>query len=457
MAKLSMLAVGLGFSLLTSPGIAADTCEDCPGRVWFVDAGNKAPVKDGTSWATAFANLHQGLNAASSGDCIWVARGRYWTTGGTNRNKAFLIDRSLRVYGGFAGYERCLGQRAGFFKETRLSGEIGLPGPADNAYNVVRIGGILPPGESFDVVLDGFNISDANNDFGLGEGGGVYAQLVKELRIENCIFRRNQADLGAGLFLAGAGVDLVRCEFVANSARKDGGGLYASGIVSVAEPGLGAQIYNVAFRNNAAKRHGGGFFCASAPGGDPVRFVNGLFTGNSAGAGGAGYVAEVDPAPLGFKYPGLVRLVNATVSDNSATVTGSAFAIEELTVLPAELYIENSIIWNNTGTASAIAVLPTGGSYITWSLLQSGSPFVCLPGPGCSVVPNCHSFICDPQFGAGYHLLPGSPGIDSGFPLLPPDIFDLDGDADRTEPVPLDLDEQPRLVGSYDRGCFEAP
>jgi hypothetical protein len=54
-------------------------------------------------------------------------------------------------------------------------------------------------------------------------------------------------------------------------------------------------------------------------------------------------------------------------------------------------------------------------------------------------------------------LLPHSPCVDVGSNgALPSDETDLDGDGDMTEPIPFDLDGNPRLVGcGIDMGAYE--
>ena len=53
-------------------------------------------------------------------------------------------------------------------------------------------------------------------------------------------------------------------------------------------------------------------------------------------------------------------------------------------------------------------------------------------------------------------VLPGSPAIGGGLPsALGVDLADLDGDGNLVELLPLDLFDQPRVVGTVDRGPIE--
>ena len=56
-----------------------------------------------------------------------------------------------------------------------------------------------------------------------------------------------------------------------------------------------------------------------------------------------------------------------------------------------------------------------------------------------------------------YHLQQDSPCINAGDnAALPPDTTDLDNDGDTTEPIPLDLDGEPRIIdGVVDMGAYE--
>jgi hypothetical protein len=74
---------------------------------------------NGTSWANAFTNIHDALNAACDGSEIWVASGIYLPTqdcfGNPNpadpRDKTFYLKDGVKMYGSFAGTETQLSQR----------------------------------------------------------------------------------------------------------------------------------------------------------------------------------------------------------------------------------------------------------------------------------------------------------------------------------------------------------
>ena len=55
-----------------------------------------------------------------------------------------------------------------------------------------------------------------------------------------------------------------------------------------------------------------------------------------------------------------------------------------------------------------------------------------------------------------FRLNQGSPCIDAGScDLLPEDHWDLNNDGNEEEPLPWDMDENPRCVDSADLGAYE--
>ncbi|HMJ48745.1 MAG TPA: choice-of-anchor Q domain-containing protein, partial [Ferruginibacter sp.] len=111
----------------------------CPsGNVFYV---NKDAIGDnnGMSWPDAFTSLQDAL--AKTSQCanvtqIWVAKGTYYPDEGlgktnNDRNASFVMKNNLAIYGGFAGGETLLSERAWITNETILSGDIDQNDAAD--------------------------------------------------------------------------------------------------------------------------------------------------------------------------------------------------------------------------------------------------------------------------------------------------------------------------------------
>ena len=64
---------------------------------------------DGSSWSNASSDLQAMIDASSSGDEVWVAKGTYRPTKliktSKNRSYAFILKEGVSLYGGFAGDE----------------------------------------------------------------------------------------------------------------------------------------------------------------------------------------------------------------------------------------------------------------------------------------------------------------------------------------------------------------
>ncbi len=121
-------------------------------RVLHVNQAVADKAGDGSSWAKAFASLSAALKTARRGDEIWVARGTYKPTDGSDRSASFVLVEGVSVYGGFAGRETERSARDWRTNETILSGDIGVSGEwRDNSFHVV-IG-------ANDALLDGFTVA----------------------------------------------------------------------------------------------------------------------------------------------------------------------------------------------------------------------------------------------------------------------------------------------------------
>lgn len=72
---------------------------------------NATGANNGSSWSDAYNDLQVALANATSGDNIWVAKGTYTPTTGTDRNATFQLKNAVGIYGELAGGETSLEQR----------------------------------------------------------------------------------------------------------------------------------------------------------------------------------------------------------------------------------------------------------------------------------------------------------------------------------------------------------
>ena len=249
---------------------------------------------DGTSWATAFNNLHDGIAAAGTGPDtkdVWIKAGTYrpsrrpgyTTTTPGSRDNSFYINAPIKIYGGFAGTESSTMERNIGQNPTILSGDINTPDDAsDNTYHVLTL-------HTDEARLDGLIIEGGNANDGQDAnkriGGGVFQYGVgRNHVITNSVLRNNHAtDRGGAVFLnanSQGSSDFVQCLFYGNTASRgaavnmynaNGSGHYT------------LNFYQITAYNNTSSAAGAGAFEASQLVNDfPVRlhFYNSLLTGD---------------------------------------------------------------------------------------------------------------------------------------------------------------------------------
>jgi hypothetical protein len=204
------------------------------GKVIYVHAAATG-TNNGSSWANAFTTVYDALNAAQYADQVWVARGTYYATAGTDRTVSIVLKNGVQLLGGFAGTETSATQRRWRTYQTILSGDIGVRN--DSLDNTCRI--VSGSGLDRTTILDGFIVERGNaNMDGFRTGAGLFltvndAERLTALKIANCIFRRNFAIGGAGIYCTDSNegtceLYLASCQFMYNNVSTTGAGVYMS-------------------------------------------------------------------------------------------------------------------------------------------------------------------------------------------------------------------------------------
>jgi hypothetical protein len=146
---------------------------------------------------------------------------------GNPRAATYQVPAGVRVYGGFAGTETSLANRAGLFTLTILSGGLGTPGASgDNAYHVISH---VAPGF---VLVDGFSIlygnADGTGGFNSGSAGGALVNGQGAiLRLVNCFVRQSLGQHGGALAAHNLGTLEVKWSRISsNAATVRGGAVY---------------------------------------------------------------------------------------------------------------------------------------------------------------------------------------------------------------------------------------
>jgi len=234
---------------------------------YFVNKNTAGGLQNGSTWADAFPDLQQALAVAQAGDVVWIAQGTYYPTSDTLRSVSFVLNRGVKLYGGFTGAEIILTQRDYYTNRTILSGDIGQPGVGtDNSRHVIY-GVVGGNAQDTSTLIDGLVIMQgmAYGDEFSGTtdifGGGLYLSTGGSPVIQNCTFENNSALFGAGIYCANTMNPILRnCQFVSNRAIKAGGGIYRTGLSPTNRPFL---IEKCRFSKNSVKSYefgGGGIF-----------------------------------------------------------------------------------------------------------------------------------------------------------------------------------------------------
>ena len=289
-------------------------------------------ANNGLSWTDAFNDLQTAmdkgiLNTTTVAE-IWIAEGTYLPTASPDdvssdpRDKAFHLDKDLKIYGGFAGIETLLTQRNPVTNKVILSGDL----DNNNAYHV-----FITVNLTSAAILDGLNITEGNavgnesitfssKTFERSKGGGQY-NISSPLSIFNCNIYNNSASFnGGGQYNISSPLSIFNCNIYNNSARIDGGGQY--------NDSCSPSITNSNIYNNSANNGGGQYNMVSN-----TVIRNSNIYNNSASINGGGQ----------NNYASSPVIRNSNIYNNSADNGGGQYNYSSVS-FPN---IRNCIFWEN--------------------------------------------------------------------------------------------------------------
>lgn len=325
-------------------------------RIRYVKVGGTG---DGSSWDNASGDLQKMIDELATVNApgeVWVAAGTYRPTTqiieGVQYAASFRMRDGINVYGGFAGREISKAKREKGTMPWIYSNETVLMGADydDNSaewienssqWNVIsstrHVVWFAPmSGEvkfKYTTVLDGVTIKG-----GAANGGEGLADFA--------------TDKGGGVYM-GLNAILQNCIVTENTAKGDGGGVYANGDGADASSAnaKGGRVVGCLIYNNSSVEDGGGVFVKNAG-----LVLRSMITNNSA-TNGAGVYLDKNAE----NHPEYLILSTSVVSNNTATGNGAVYCNE------SSVLLQNTIVNNDcpsTVDASNPNSSQTGGLYI---------------------------------------------------------------------------------------------
>jgi len=373
----------------------------------------------GKAWAAniyvpgSYTTIQAAINAATTGDTVWVADGTWTGTGNKNLSWSEKHITVRSVNGSATCIIDCqLDGRAFNFDNTDQT-------PEDIIDGFTIINGSATSGGAFYITNGSPTIRNctikynrATGDWREG-GGAIYCGRASP-SITNCTISNNTANYGGGIYCSSSSPAITNCIILNNTAANYGGGIYCYS--------SSPSITNCTISGNSGVFDGGGIYyydCYSCG-----TITNCIITWNYADWGGGIYCSHSSPS-----------ITNCVISKGGAGGAGAGIYCYDSFPSIINCVISKCIAWKG------------GGIYCSRS-----SPSICFSDfwsntpqnyYGCSLGIGCIS--TDPQFigGEDYHLGSSSPCIDAGSNTAPA--------------IPsTDADGNPRVVnGIVDMGAYE--
>ena len=380
-------------------------------------------LNDGSSWANAFQNISDALNAVKVNGEIWIAKGTY-TPDATDRNATFSIEKNnISLFGGFAGTETSIFDRNISNNPTILSGDLAADDNgtidyseatiSDNAHHIVTI-------QNSGTLLDGFTIS-GGNAVDASDNSGAAINFIKSIgsqptnlsgfTIKNSTIKDNVADQGSFFYFRSTAYSSGNRNFnIENCIIENNLGRY--GTIHMRETNAentNLNIYNTLFKNNTAKDRG------SVKGqGGSVAFL----------------LSNSVPSRLAIN----VNLTNCTIVNNQDLGTNTAVnnftrsPLMLLKVATLDTKVSNTIFWNNTTIGGSNSRVISSGDQASYGTLAIANSIANLDFANQSSAEKTNTSNNDPLFTSAtdFTLQTSSPAIDFGDNSKLPAILNID-------------------------------
>lgn len=260
-------------------------------------------------------------------------------------------------------------------------------------------------------------------------GGGILSN--SSVRVINSTISSNTATSGGGILKSSYGtLTVISSTITGNNATQRGGGIFNDGLAT-------SWITNSTISANTATGDGGGVHKSNGT----LIVTNSTIIGNSSAGNGGGIF-------IGPQSDTVATVSNSLISGNSATGNG-----DEIFRYAGTINANANNLFGHSGlpNAEAFYAFTPGASDLTAT--SDGTDPTVLTGI-------LNTALADNGGPTLTHaLVVGSPAIDAGNNAnLPADNWDLDGDANLIESLPVDQRGMPfvRTFGTADIGAYES-
>ncbi len=296
-------------------------------------------------------------------------------------------------------------------QDVVINGDTDADGVADITVSGNNNGRVFSiSGTGTDVELHSLTLADGLSS---GDGGAINLSAGNTLDVVNSTFRDNETDGAGGAIRSAGDLTLLSSTFTANTAETGGG--------AVSQSAGTLELINTTVSNNQVNVGAGGGIAVAASV-TSASIANSTITLNHSNF-------DV-PTAIGGGLSSSTSALTISNSVVAANISGSSPVSNDVdgTVQIAQNSFFGTSVTITTNTASTV----NGGNPMLGALQDNGGPV------------------------ETHMILVGSPLIGAGdAAFLPADTFDLDGDFDLVEDLPIGANGQSRVVGMLDIGAVE--